>query len=76
MQIAACNPIYIKREDVPAGVLKEEKNKEEFIKNNCLLEQPFVKDPSMSVKDYLGSIISRIGENVVIRRFVRYKVGE
>jgi len=76
MQIAACNPLYIKREDVPPDVIGQEKNKEEFYKNNCLLEQVFVKDPGITVKDYLGSLIAKMAENIVIRRFVRYKVGE
>jgi len=76
MQIAACNPAYIKKEEVPADVLEQEKNKDEFIKNNCLLEQVFVKDPSITIKDYLGAIVSKLGENIVIRRFVRYKIGE
>jgi len=76
MQIAACDPLYIKKEDVPAGVIKKEKNKEEFYKTNCLLEQPFVKDPAITVKDYLGNMVAKIGENVVIRRFIRYRVGE
>jgi len=76
MQIAACNPLYIKKEDVPADILKEEKDKEEFYKNNCLLEQMFVKDPGITIKDYLGSLIAKIGENIVIRRFIRYKIGE
>ena len=76
MQIAACNPLYIKKEDVPANVIKKEKNKEDFYKTNCLLEQPFVKDPGITVKDYLGDMIAKIGEKIVIRRFIRYKVGE
>lgn len=76
MQIAAASPSYIKKEDLPSDVLEQEKNKDEFIKNNCLLEQPFVKDPGMSIKDYLGSIVAKIGENVVVRRFIRYKIGE
>lgn len=76
MQIAATSPSYIKKEDLPSDVLEQEKNKDEFIKNNCLLEQPFVKDPGMSIKDYLGSIVAKIGENVVVRRFIRYKIGE
>ena len=75
MQIAACNPGYIKKEDVPQEVLAEEKNKEEFYKSNCLLEQPFVKDPGITIKDYLGSLVAKLGENIVIRRFIRYKVG-
>lgn len=76
MQIAACNPLYIKKEDVPTKIIKSQKDKELFFKNNCLLEQPFIKDPNITVKDYLGSLIAKIGENVVIRRFVRYKIGE
>lgn len=76
MQIAACCPLYVKKEDIPEEVLKQEKNKEDFIKAHCLLEQPFVKDPSISIKDYLGSLVAKIGENIVIRRFIRYKIGE
>lgn len=76
MQIAASNPLYIKKENVPAVVLKREKDKEEFYKNNCLLEQVFIKDNSITIKDYLGSIISKVGENIIIRRFTRYQVGE
>ena len=76
MQITACNPAYIDKEEVPKKALEEEKDKESFLKQNCLLEQAFVKDPSISVKDYLGSIITKVGEKVVIRRFVRYRIGE
>lgn len=76
MQIAACNPKYIKREDVPAGIIDSEKDKELFYKDNCLLEQAFIKDPSLAIKDCLGNLIVKIGENIVIRRFVRYKIGE
>jgi len=76
MQIAATSPEYIKKEDVPEEVLKHEKNKEDYYKNNCLLEQVFVKDPSLMIKDYLGSMVAKIGENIVIRRFIRYKIGE
>jgi elongation factor Ts len=76
MHIAATSPAYIKKEDVPEEILQHEKSKEEYYKNNCLLEQVFVKDPSLTVKDYLGSIVGKIGENIVIRRFIRYKIGE
>lgn len=76
MQIAACSPAYIKQEDVPAEVLEQEKSKEEYFKSHCLLEQVFVKDPSITIKDYLGTIVSKLGENIVIRRFTRYKIGE
>ncbi len=76
MQIAATSPLYLKQEEVPAEVLENEKSKEEFYKNHCLLEQPFVKDPSITIKDYLGSIVAKIGENIIVRRFIRYKIGE
>lgn len=76
MQITACNPAYIKKEDVPQDVISQEKNKDDFYKNNCLMEQVFVKDPSITINDYLGSIVSKLGENIVIRRFTRYKIGE
>lgn len=76
MQITACSPTYIKKEEVPKDILEQEKDKEQFAKEHCLLEQVFIKDPSITIKDYLGSIIAKIGENIVIRRFVRYKIGE
>jgi elongation factor Ts len=76
MQIAAASPEYIKKEDVPEDVLKHEKSKEDYYKNHCLLEQVFVKDPSLMIKDYLGGIVAKMGENIVIRRFIRYKIGE
>ena len=76
MQITATSPLYIKKEDVPAEVVEHEKNKDDFYKNHCLMEQPFVKDPSISVKDYLGTIVSKMGETIVVRRFMRYKIGE
>jgi len=76
MQIAATSPLYLKKDDVPAEVLENEKSKEDFYKNHCLLEQPFVKDPAININDYLGSIVAKLGENIVIRRFIRYKIGE
>lgn len=76
MQITASNPIYIKKEDVPSSVIGEEKDKEQFYKTHCLLEQVYVKDPTITIKDYLASLVAKVGENIVIRRFVRYKVGE
>jgi elongation factor Ts len=42
----------------------------------CLLEQPFVKDQNKTVKDYVAEAIARIGENIVVRRFTRYAIGE
>ncbi|WP_134439555.1 translation elongation factor Ts [Methylacidiphilum caldifontis] len=64
------------------GQNKEDPNKivqeklEKFIVDNCLLEQPFVKDQSITIRDLICQRIAQIGENIVIRRFVRYQLGE
>jgi elongation factor Ts len=77
MQIAALNPMYVKKEDVPKDVVKEQKGKiEDFYKTHCLLEQSFVKDPAMTVKGYLTEVIAKVGENIILRRFVRFQLGE
>ncbi len=76
MQIAASNPAYLKKEDVPEQIIKKEKDKEAFYKEHCLLEQVYIKDTAITVQDYLGSVIAKIGENIFIRRFTRYKLGE
>jgi len=47
-----------------------------YYAETCLLEQPFVKDPSLSVRDHVAAHIQKIGENIQVRRFVRYKLGE
>jgi elongation factor Ts len=49
---------------------------ENFYEENCLLEQVFVKDTKLKIKDILHSFIAKIGENIVIRRFSRYQLGE
>ncbi len=99
MQIAASNPIFVKREDVPQDKINKEKEIlrnqalnegkpekivdkmvegriDKYFKEVCLLEQPFIKDQEMTIKDLLHTKIARIGENISIRRFVRYEVGE
>ena len=47
-----------------------------FYEEVCLLEQPFIRDTNVRVKEILTSMIAKIGENIVIRRFARYQVGE
>lgn len=47
-----------------------------FFADSCLLEQPFVKNPDITVKDLLNDLIAKTGENIVIRRFVRFQLGE
>jgi elongation factor Ts len=49
---------------------------EKFYAQNCLLEQDFVKDPQKTVKDYLNETIMKIGENINVKRFVRFELGE
>lgn len=49
---------------------------EKFYAQNCLMEQGFVKDPQKTVKDYVNEAVLRIGENISIKRFVRYELGE
>jgi elongation factor Ts len=99
MQIAATDPDYVGRDDVPADILDREKSvlKEQalqegkpanivdkiiegrldkFYSRVCLLDQPFVKDDSQTVGDVLKETIAKLGENMVIRRFVRYVLGQ
>ena len=76
MHIAAVAPKYIKKDNVPADVLKKQSGQETFIKENCLLDQAYVNDPAMTIQDYLNSIVAKIGENIQIGRLVRFKVGE
>ncbi|BFU97169.1 MAG: Elongation factor Ts [Nitrospira sp.] len=49
---------------------------EKFFQESCLIEQAFIKDPAVTVKDLLSQKISKIGENMNIRRFTRYQLGE
>jgi elongation factor Ts len=49
---------------------------EKFYKEVCLLEQPFIKDTSQTIQELLNARIAQIGENISVRRFVRYEVGE
>jgi len=99
MQVAAANPRYLRREEVPAAELDKEKaiyrqqaleigkpekvvdkivegKIERFYSEACLLEQAFIKDPDKKVTDILNESIGRLGENIQIRRFSRYHLGE
>ena len=99
MQVAAANPQYLARADVPVAIIEHEREilraqalnegkpekivdkmvdgrVEKFYKDNCLLEQTFIKDPDKSVTDVVNAQIAKIGENIVVRRFVRYQMGE
>lgn len=99
MHIAASNPEFVSREEVPAEVIEKEKailraqalnegkpekivdkmvegRIDKFYKDVCLLDQSFVKDPDVTVGKLITQAIATIGENITIRRFVRFELGE
>jgi elongation factor Ts len=99
LQIAAANPQYVTRDEVPDGIVEHEKEiiatqartegkpdkavekiiegrLEKFYAEVCLLDQPFIRDQKLVIKDLLGELSVKIGENLVIRRFTRYQLGE
>jgi len=99
MQIAAANPAYVRREEVPAETLEHEREIlraqalnegkpphivdkmidgriEKFYKEACLLDQAFIKDPDKSISQLITEKIAKIGEQISVRRFTRYQMGE
>jgi len=100
MQVAAANPTWVAREDVPAALLDKEREiyrtqmadqkkppqvldkivegkLEKFFAEQCLLEQPFIKDATgkTRVKDLVAAVNAQTKERVVVRRFARFQVG-
>jgi elongation factor Ts len=63
-----------KPENVVTKIVDGKMNK--FFKENCLLNQPYVRDPELAVEDVLNELIAKIGENITIKRFVRFQTGE
>lgn len=49
---------------------------EKFFQEVCLLEQPFIKDPDVTIKKLLEGLVTKLGEKILIRRFVRFQLGE
>ncbi|HTQ57615.1 MAG TPA: translation elongation factor Ts [Bryobacteraceae bacterium] len=99
MHIAAADPRYIRKEDVPDEALEKEKEVQrgraafegkpanvidrivegrmaKYYEEVCLLEQPFVKEASLTVGQLIKTKISKLGENITVSRFTRYKVGD
>jgi len=72
MQVAAMNPRYVRKEDAATKT----SHGAEGLKALCLLEQPFVKDQGTTVSSLLEGLSAKTGEHVVIRRFMRFAVGE
>jgi len=99
MQIAAANPQYVRREEIPQDTLTKERDiyraqaleskkpekviekivegkLERFFSEVCLLEQTYIKDGDVTIKEVLDALIGKIGENIQIRRFARFQLGE
>jgi elongation factor Ts len=99
MHVAAADPRYLRKEDVPADVIEKEKEiareralKEgkpekvldrivegriaKFYEEVCLLDQPFVKEATTTIEQLVKTKIAKLGENIAIARFVRFKVGD
>ena len=99
LQIAAANPQYARREDVPADVLDRERSiyraqmensgkppqvidkivegkLGSFYEQTVLIDQPSIRDPKTTVQQLLQAAIAKLGENISVARFVRFKVGE
>lgn len=96
LQIAAANPSFVRREEVPEADLAKEREiaaaqvagkppaavqkivegkLDKYYSQVCLLDQPFVKNPEKAIKDILTEKIAKLGENMQIRRFVRFQLG-
>ncbi|MDR9757554.1 MAG: translation elongation factor Ts [Thermacetogeniaceae bacterium] len=99
MQVAAANPGYVNREDVPEERIQSEKEiletqarnegkpdkviekivtgrMNKFYQDVCLFEQPYIRDTDMTVRDLVNQYIAKLGENIVVRRFCRFQLGE
>ncbi len=99
LQIAATDPDYIDRNDVPEDVIEKEKEIyrkqleeqkkpahiidkiiegkiETFYKEHCLLDLPYIRDEKRTIRDLIKEHIAKFGENISVRRFARFKVGE
>ena len=99
LQVAAANPQYVRREDVPADVLDRERSVYRaqmensgkpaqviekiiegklgaFYEQVCLVDQPSIRDPKQTVSQMIQAAIAKLGENIGVARFVRFKVGE
>ncbi len=99
LHIAGAAPTYVRREEVPADVVEQEKDiertklraekkpeamlekilsgkMEKYFERSCLLDQPWVKDDKKKIHELITETIAKLGENVSVRRFSRFVVGE
>jgi len=97
LHVAAMQPLYLKREDVPQNVIDAETEQaqsvakgkpdrivekiiegrlQKYYEEYCLLEQAFVKNDEVKVKELITNAVGVLGENILIRRFARFELGE
>jgi elongation factor Ts len=99
MHVAAADPRYVRREDVPAEILDKERSiyraqfensgkppqvidkivegkLGSFYEQACLLDQPWVKEPALTIQQLVQQAIGTTGENMTVARFCRFKLGE
>jgi elongation factor Ts len=97
LHIAVADPAYLRREDVPDNVVKQEREiyeaqaegkpadiverivegkLKDFYKQVVLLDQPYIRDDKQTIQDLLDAYSAKVRERLVLRRFVRFKVGE
>jgi elongation factor Ts len=69
MQVVASNPLAVSEDDLPSG---SEGRKEELV----LLEQPYIRDPARNVRQLINETIGKTGENIQVRRFMRFELGQ
>ncbi|MBI3952422.1 MAG: translation elongation factor Ts [Candidatus Doudnabacteria bacterium] len=96
LHIAAASPVFVRREEVPADLIENEKQiykeqvkgkpenmieqivngkLEKYFEQACLLDQPYVRDPEKKVKDLIAESVGKLGENIQVRRFVKFTLG-
>ena len=72
MQVAAAAPQFLTSEEVPA---EAETEAEADLQTVCLLNQPFIKDPTRTVQEIIAETIAKVGENIKVSRFARFELG-
>jgi elongation factor Ts len=72
MQVAAAAPQFLTSDDMPPEAEAEAETDPQTV---CLLNQPYIKDPTRTVQDIIAETIAKVGENIKVRRFARFELG-
>ncbi len=75
MQVAAMNPRFLSREEVPGELIEREGLTEQEVLEQSLLSQPYIRDQSRTIRDLITETVAKTGENIRVRRFARFEVG-